>query len=317
MARVEWLLHEATGDVPLPVSECMRFDDERWRAAIERLEIGPGLWVYLVDATTHRPIVVEPSDDKRDSWLGIGTAITGRLRMTFPDGLTTRIGHERAALFRPVERRISVSIPRRQNLRYANCGLRADRIERVFDGRIPQVLRPLLASRIEASQLLPLQATRRLRSLADALFARGFNGPLRRLYIEGAVLQLLAASAKAADMPLGPCGSVLSARERNAVLEARERLLADMRHPPSLGELAAEAGLSERRLNAGFRALFDGTVFETLRNKRLEHARMVLESGEVGPLKEIAFRVGYNHVTNFINAFTARYGAPPRRYRRR
>ena len=45
----------------------------------------------------------------------------------------------------------------------------------------------------------------------------------------------------------------------------------------------------------------------------LAHARIAFESG-AAPLKEIAFRVGYNHVTNFINAFTARYGAPPRRY---
>jgi AraC-like DNA-binding protein len=87
-----------------------------------------------------------------------------------------------------------------------------------------------------------------------------------------------------------------------------------MRAPPSLGELAAAAGLTEKRLNAGFRALFGTTVFETLRNERLEHARLVLDSEEV-TLKAIAFRVGYNHVTNFINAFAARYGAPPRQYR--
>jgi len=31
-------------------------------------------------------------------------------------------------------------------------------------------------------------------------------------------------------------------------------------------------------------------------------------------MKQVAFRVGYDHVTNFINAFTARFGAPPRRY---
>jgi AraC-like DNA-binding protein len=88
-----------------------------------------------------------------------------------------------------------------------------------------------------------------------------------------------------------------------------------MRAPPSLGELAAAAGLTEKRLNAGFRALFGATVFETLRNERLEHARLVLDSEDV-TLKAIAFRVGYNHVTNFINAFAARYGAPPRQYRR-
>jgi AraC-like DNA-binding protein len=94
---------------------------------------------------------------------------------------------------------------------------------------------------------------------------------------------------------------------------ARERLLADMRNPPTLGDLAAEFGLTEKRLNVGFRALFGATVFETLRNERLDHARIALRDERVS-LKEIAFRVGYNHVSNFTNAFTARYGEPPRRY---
>ena len=38
---------------------------------------------------------------------------------------------------------------------------------------------------------------------------------------------------------------------------------------------------------------------------------MALAAG--APLKQVAFRVGYNHVSNFINAFTARYGEPPGR----
>ena len=32
------------------------------------------------------------------------------------------------------------------------------------------------------------------------------------------------------------------------------------------------------------------------------------------PLKTVAERVGYRYVTNFINAFAARYGTPPRQF---
>lgn len=102
-----------------------------------------------------------------------------------------------------------------------------------------------------------------------------------------------------------------SASERATINEARERLLADMANPPTAAAIAAAADMSERRLNAGFKALFGTTIFETLRNERLEHARTVLES-EALPLKLVAERVGYRHVTNFINAFSARYGTPPR-----
>jgi AraC-like DNA-binding protein len=152
-----------------------------------------------------------------------------------------------------------------------------------------------------------------MRRLAGAAFGRSLNGPLRRLMVEGAVLQLFATQAAAAAPPAPPADNVLSRRERSLMSEALDRLLADMRRPPSLGELAESTGLSERRLNACFRKAFGATVFETLRNHRLEHGRLALEAGAQS-LKEIAWRVGYNDVSNFVHAFRARYGAPPRRY---
>jgi transcriptional regulator GlxA family with amidase domain len=132
--------------------------------------------------------------------------------------------------------------------------------------------------------------------------------------VEGMVIQLFALHVAAlGTVPVAR--AVLTRREQKKVREAREHLLSDMRNPPSLGMLAALVSLSEKKLNAGFRAQFGTTVYETLRNERLEHARLVLEEGRT-PLEDVARRVGYNHVTNFINAFTAHYGAPPRRYLR-
>ncbi len=50
-----------------------------------------------------------------------------------------------------------------------------------------------------------------------------------------------------------------------------------------------------------------------MRNHRLEHARQALEERAL-PLKEIAWRVGYGNVSNFVHAFRARYGKPPRQF---
>jgi AraC-like DNA-binding protein len=40
----------------------------------------------------------------------------------------------------------------------------------------------------------------------------------------------------------------------------------------------------------------------------------MLQEGSL-PIKEITFRLGYAHVSNFTTAFTKRYGAPPADYR--
>jgi hypothetical protein len=50
--------------------------------------------------------------------------------------------------------------------------------------------------------------------------------------------------------------------------------------------------------------------------ERLAHARLAIETGQA-PIKQIAHRVGYTHVSNFTAAFTRRYGAPPSQYQGR
>jgi transcriptional regulator GlxA family with amidase domain len=192
--------------------------------------------------------------------------------------------------------------------------LRADRVESLCDGNVPAAVGPLLAPTTDRDLLLKIPTTVPLRRAALRMFSNPFAGKLREVYLEGLALQLFALqSAAAGGEAKSRPGRVLSAAERKAVSRAHARLLADLANPPTVAELAADAAMSERRLNAGFKALFGATVFETLRNERLEHARLVLET-EALPLKLVAERVGYRHVSNFVNAFAARYGSPPRAY---
>jgi AraC-like DNA-binding protein len=312
VSNVEWLLREAMDERTHRFGERTVIDDAGWRASIERIEIGGGLRVFLTDAQAHRDITVEAHSDRSDRWVAGQVTIAGRADIDFHDGATTHATADQAVLFRLSGRGAAYSLKAGTRFHSAGYGLAVERIVRLFDGDVPEQLRPLLEPEIALSRTVAMAGNRRMRTLASGLFARGFNGPLRTLMMEGAVLQLLAVQAVAAEKrdpsTLRPA---LSAPERAAIREARERLLADMRQPPTLGQLADAVGLTEKRLNAGFRALFGVTVFEALRNERLDHARLAFQSGAV-TVKEASFRVGYNHVTNFINAFTQRYGTPPR-----
>ena len=289
-------------------------DDASWRATIERIEIGVGLRVFLTDAHAHRDITVEAHSDRTAPWVASQVTIAGRADIDFHDGARTHAAADHAVMFRPSGRGAAYSLKAGTRFHSAGYSLAVERIVRLFDGDVPAALRALLEPDIDSSRIVAMDGDRRMRTLAVGLFARGLNGPLRTLMMEGAVIQLLAVQAAAAENRLqSRRRPALSAHERGAVRDARARLLADMRRPPTLGDLAAAVGLSEKRLNAGFRVLFGVTVFEALRNERLDHASLVFQSGAV-TIKEVAFRVGYNHVTNFINAFTQRYGVPPRQY---
>jgi AraC-like DNA-binding protein len=185
----------------------------------------------------------------------------------------------------------------------------AGRIASLCAGDVPARIRPLLHPEIDKTRIVGVPVTAQLRRVATRMLSEQITGVLRRAWLEGLALQLFAMQSA-----LGaPAPRAFTATEHARIEEARQRLLLDMRNPPTAAELATAAGMSERALNSGFKALFGATIFETLRNERLEHARTVLEK-EALPLKTAAERVGYRHVTNFIKAFTARYGTPPRQY---
>jgi AraC-like DNA-binding protein len=314
--RIEWLLRTGDSERPVPVSKRIVMDDEAWRATIERLDISDGLRVFLTTADVRQGLTLEPHHTEPAPWLVSDIAVKGLVRLTLSDGGEAHISPERSVLFRPADKRAQFTLSPRQELVVAGYMLRADRVERMFDGAVPEAIRLLIAPDATRSPLIGLKSTATIRRLAASMFSSGLAGALRAIFLEGVVVQLFALQSDAEEAePHHASGSAPVGRAKAAIVEARERLLADMRAPPTLGDLADAAGMSEKTLNTGFRALFGATIFETLRNERLEHARLALEAGDL-PMKVIAERVGFRHVTNFISAFTQRYGESPGLYRR-
>ncbi|MBI2739764.1 MAG: helix-turn-helix transcriptional regulator [Rhodospirillales bacterium] len=318
MSNFEWLLKEAMVDAAVPATPMFVVDDENWRGTIEQVVLAPSLRVFLNDLEIHRDLRIEPTSQPQKQYIVSQVAIEGDVDLDFSGGLRLQGSTDSAVLYRPVGPPPTYVFKPASYYRAAGYTVQFDRIERLFDGEVPAALRPLIDREARQDRGLTMRSGSTMRQLASRLFAREFNGALRRLTMEGVVLQLLAAQAMAADSAARPSRGrrpSLSSGEQAAVRQARERLLSDMRRPPSLAELADAVGLTERRLNAGFRQLYGATVFDVLRDQRLEHARQALKADAVS-LKEVSFRVGYSHVSSFVNAFHARFGAPPRQYLR-
>jgi AraC-like DNA-binding protein len=291
--------------------------DDAWQATIERVELGPEMRLYLTSAKVRRALTLQPHQADPEPWLLHQMVLQGSVNLSATDGQSIELTPARAALFRTHDRHARFTPAWGQNIRLAGYMLRLDRIRRLSGGALPGALRPLARSDLGVSHLVKVRVDSAQRRLARSLFDHRLRGALRALFLEGVVLQLFALQSAATEDGADRRARVgLGRGERAAILAARERLLADMRAPPMLGELAAFAGMNEKALNAGFKTLFGTTVFATLRNARLEHARAALASGCV-TMKQAAFAVGYNHVTNFSAAFAERYGEPPRRYARR
>lgn len=182
------------------------------------------------------------------------------------------------------------------------------------DASFPRIARQALEGRVKdlaGARSLPAPMHR----VMQDMFSPPRGGAIERLYLQGKALELLSlqcwAIADTADDE-----AALTAREMVRLREARARLLADMSNPPGLEELALAVGLTPRRLNRGFRIAFGTTVFDYLRDARLDAARRMLEEGGDMPLKRLAWAVGYSQASNFVTAFRRRFGVSPARYRR-
>lgn len=312
--KIAWLMHSAAQEREMPVGLVMEVDDRSWRARFERCLIDDGLRVVLSSAEVRDTVTLEPQHGEAGEWVSTNVIVRGRLEMEIQNA-KAELDTRRAAMYRTPDRR-GRFFPALGALVTAGFMIRSERALRMLGGDAPPAMRRLLEGEGD-DPILTIWATESMRRLAAGMFAERHTGSLRKLYLEGAVVQMLALMAIATARPeVGTAlASKLSSRERMAVMEARARLLADMRAPPSLAALSESVGLGEKALNAGFRQLFGATIFEVLRNERLDHARLALEQSEV-PIKVVADRVGYRHVSNFISAFTRRYGAPPARFLR-
>jgi AraC-like DNA-binding protein len=158
--------------------------------------------------------------------------------------------------------------------------------------------------------------TPEMRAVVERIDDCPFHGGLKKLYLEGKALELLALRlAHLCDDPPQQASGPLSPFVIERLNQARAVVTARMAAPPSLRELSREVALSTTLLKRGFRQLFGETVFEHLRNLRLDRARELLVDGRVS-VKEAAWAVGYSSLSHFARAFGERFGASPHAWAR-
>jgi transcriptional regulator GlxA family with amidase domain len=95
------------------------------------------------------------------------------------------------------------------------------------------------------------------------------------------------------------------------------RVLSALAHSLDLNvrDLAALVNLSPSRLSRVFRCATGARLGDLLIELRLSKAAELLECTDE-PVKCIAAAVGYNHSSSFVRAFSGRFAANPRAYRR-
>ena len=104
------------------------------------------------------------------------------------------------------------------------------------------------------------------------------------------------------------------ADETSVANQIQALILADLKLPHQLPELAAAVGMSPRSLSRYFQKELGISPHEFVQRARLDSARKLLE-GTLKPLKTIAFECGFVSSDRMRMVFTARLGVSPAQYR--
>lgn len=254
---------------------------------LQRLEVS-GL---VLTESTYPPDVVLPRHRHRHAGFrltlegGFTDVLEGRARECPPRSVAFQapeVAHEQ---------RIAGRLTRTFNVDFS---------ESVWRSRYP------LVSRLDSRMAL---ASARLSTLTARLYQEFRRGDdVAALAIEGLALELLAEAVRAATPPKASAPPAWLAR-------VRELLDAVRGPPPTLAQLAREAGVSPTQLSRGFRQFFQCTPGDHLRRSRLERASRALRE-TAHPLSDIALEAGYCDQSHMTREFSRRLHLTPAEYRR-
>lgn len=143
----------------------------------------------------------------------------------------------------------------------------------------------------------------------------GLSALSRKLLLEGLMYQLLGHGLHQRQQQQVRCRAMPMAGERARLEHIRQMLEQSPEQEFTLAHLAAQAAMSPSSLRSKFRQAYGCTVFDYLRDCRLELARRYLLEGH--SVQQAAWMSGYQHATNFSTAFRRRYGISPGDLRQR
>ena len=144
-----------------------------------------------------------------------------------------------------------------------------------------------------------------------------FEGLTRRMFLESKALELMTRHIVLISKQHISENKINIRKDELEIIEKiKAELENNLADPPSLFEIAKSAGFNHSKLNAGFKQLYDTTVFGFIRSKRLEQAKYKLKHTELS-ISEIAYELGFSSPSHFTREFSRAFNITPKQYRKK
>ncbi|MBB10362.1 AraC family transcriptional regulator [Alcanivorax sp.] len=287
------------------------------RGRMERLAFPSGIVLFRLEYEALDDCFLQMQGAFDEPWVGSALHIQGRSELICPNGDRYSFNPETAMLMRVDQHGSRFRLYKGQIVRHIGAASTLSSLRQRFGGSLPAILQEFESPYGDSCHLRAQPPSSRLRQLASGLFSQQANGVCRELKLE-AIANLFLAEVIEGLEGLGetPHNETLPLWEEQAYHDVLEQVRNHLDTPLSIPALADQAGITENRLDQVFKLKHDQTCAEFIRNERMTLAQRLLETGD-HPVKVVADKVGYAHVSNFSRAYRSHFGETPARTLRR
>lgn len=141
-----------------------------------------------------------------------------------------------------------------------------------------------------------------------------FQGSAKSLFMKSRIYEIAARLIALCDKEREESGVSLSLFDIQQIRSIPAILENSLTNPPSIATLSRRVTLNEFKLKAGFKKIFNTTIYEYLRRLRTERAVELMK--EELTLEQIAEQVGYKSTRGFSQAFVKCIGVTPSEWRK-
>ncbi|AJS59624.1 helix-turn-helix domain-containing protein [Paenibacillus sp. IHBB 10380] len=166
----------------------------------------------------------------------------------------------------------------------------------------------------QMGRINPLEDSIILKRAVNEMVHSSYRGSLKKLHMESKIMEIvLLVLEKYTRENDSYTGFYMKKQDIEKLYAAKEIIVDRLENPLSLKELARASELNEFKLKKGFKELFGMTVFEHVRDQRLEKGVFLMQVEQLN-VGEAAAAVGYSNPSNFSAAFFKKYGCNPIQY---
>ncbi|MFT6959408.1 MAG: AraC-like DNA-binding protein [Polaribacter sp.] len=144
------------------------------------------------------------------------------------------------------------------------------------------------------------------------------KGMLRILKIESIIYEILSLHIQQHNRLLSgePLPTSLVKSELKIVRKLSAIILKNPEKEYSLEELSLQSGLTQSKLQDGFKFLYNRTVTEYIRHVRLESARYLIRTTDLN-ISQIVYTIGFSSRSYFSKIFREKYDITPNQFKKK